>query len=304
MADISIREYGLLTHDKPDLESLDVGHLANKNAWSFLEKIAHSNHKNNRFIKTASYQGTKALKILNFVGVITTPDGTQIEILPKTSEDQQNTESTRELLWKMLGLVENLKFIETTEAELKIKDQRLPEALISIFLMQLSGIVRRGIRKDYKCIEAEELFVKGRLQVSHQLRQPPFKQHRFKIEYHIFSDDRPENRLIHSALIKLAKCSKSEQNQRLIRELRFAFNEVSESDNHSVDFKRWRYSRDMIYYQMLLPCGVFQDSCRVNHSLSRHLNRSFGVQIDGTNRLPISRLSRPTLRVFSPGLLI
>ena len=38
---------------------------------------------------------------------------------------------------------------------------------------------------------------------------------------------------------------------------------------------------------MLFRAGVFQGSCRVNHSSCRHLNRSFRVQIDGANeRLP------------------
>ncbi len=34
--------------------------------------------------------------------------------------------------------------------------------------------------------------------------------------------------------------------------------------------------------------GVFQDSCRVDHSLSRHLNLSFWIQIDGANRFPVT----------------
>jgi type I restriction-modification system DNA methylase subunit len=34
--------------------------------------------------------------------------------------------------------------------------------------------------------------------------------------------------------------------------------------------------------------GVFQDSCRIDHSSSRHLNRSFRIQIDGTDRFPVT----------------
>ena len=33
---------------------------------------------------------------------------------------------------------------------------------------------------------------------------------------------------------------------------------------------------------------VFQDSCRVDHSSSRHLNLSFRIQIDGANQFPVA----------------
>lgn len=253
MTELCVREFGLLIQEKPESESLDFGYIENMNAWSFLEALAYSNDKQNRFIKIARYQGKKALKVVNFVGVITTPDGTQIEILPKTSEDGQDRNASRKLLWKMLGLVENLHFIETTDADLKLQNQRLLEVLISVFLACLSATVRRGIRKDYERIEADELFLRGQLQVSQQLRQPAFRQHRFKIEYDVFSEDRAENRLIHSALIKISKWSKSDKNQQLARELRFTFHEVPESDNYNLDFRKWCSSRDMIYYQSLLP---------------------------------------------------
>jgi 5-methylcytosine-specific restriction enzyme subunit McrC len=79
-----IREWGEIhLGDVNKYENIDKIYL-NKNAWKNLEKFADSDNKQDRFLK---FKNSKVLKVQNFVGVITTPDGTQIEILPKTSEE-------------------------------------------------------------------------------------------------------------------------------------------------------------------------------------------------------------------------
>ena len=171
MNELSIREFGYI------LESENISNInldccsVSKSAWSFLERFAYSNEKKDRFVRTASYNGRKALQVKNFVGVISTPDGTHIEILPKTSESNQNIEDARGLLFKLLSVVPELPFIETTDAELRLFDKPLIEPLIAIFLKKLANLVRRGIRKDYQRIEAEERFLKGQLQMALQISQ-------------------------------------------------------------------------------------------------------------------------------------
>ena len=123
--------------------------------------------------------------------------------------------------------------------------------LITLFLKQLADVVRKGIRKDFERIEAEERFLKGRLLVSQQISQPVSRRHLFRIAYDVFSENRAENRLIHSALIQVAKWSKSESNQKTARELRFAFNEIPTSTDYKTDVSLWRNSRDMISYKPL-----------------------------------------------------
>jgi 5-methylcytosine-specific restriction enzyme subunit McrC len=221
--------------------------------WSFLEKSAFSNEKNHRFIRLASRNGKKALQVVNFVGVVSTPSGTHIEILPKTTEASQNVEVTRKLLLKLLYLAGELPFIETTDTSLQLHKKSLPEVLINRFLSSLASVVRQGIRKDYHRIESEEPFLKGKLQIAQQLRQPVGKQHLFQIAYDVFSENRAENRLIHSALIQVSKWIKTHENQKLARELRFAFNDVPKSNNYETDFRLWKNTRDMISYRALFP---------------------------------------------------
>jgi 5-methylcytosine-specific restriction enzyme subunit McrC len=255
MRELCIREFAYIIQDEQDNETnqLDLCSV-NPEAWQYLEDYALSNAKEKRFIKSSSYKGKKAFQVVNFVGVITTPDGTHLEILPKTNVDGQDTKETRELLVKMLFEIDDLTYLETTDASLVLFDKPLPEILINRFLHKLADVVRKGIRKDYQRIEAEEKFLNGQLLVSQQINQPLGKLHLFRIAYDVFSEDRAENRLIHAALVQVARWCKSDKNQKLARELRFAFNDIPKSSDYKTDFSLWRDSRDMISYRALLPC--------------------------------------------------
>ncbi len=247
-----IREWGKLVLGSDNKQNSVDELILSHQAWSFLAEFASSQDKEHRYL---GFVKQDVLQVRNYVGIISTPDGTQIEILPKTSDeglDEADLVASRKLLLKMLRAVDGVFPIQTTDANLTLEEMPLPEVLISYFLQILAEVVRKGIRKDYQRIEAEEKFLKGQLQVAQQLRQPPGRQHLFRIEYDVFSEDRAENRLIHSALVSVSKWSQSTANQKLSRELRFAFDEVPESSNYVNDFSQWRTSRDMIYYQPLL----------------------------------------------------
>lgn len=253
MPELCLREFGLLVQGRLDGENFDLRGITSPDAWSFFEKLAYSDAKKDRFVEVARYAGRKALRVKNFVGVITAPDGTQIEILPKTSEDGQDIGATRDLLWKMLDTVENLRLLETTESQLMLRKMPLTEALVSIFLEEVGALVRRGIRRDYERVEEEENFMRGRLQVVRQVLQTPGRQHLFRIEYDVLSENRAENRLIHAALAKVSRSCRTEQNQRRSRELRHAFESVPISNDVRSDFQNWRSDRSMVHYRALLP---------------------------------------------------
>jgi len=242
-----IREWGRINRGEDNKnQSLDLLTL-NAKAWDSLANIKQASYI--RFLKRDQIQ------IKGFVGVISMPDGTQIEVLPKINEDsgQSALEESRATLWKMLKEVNNLKSVESTEAALKIKKQALPEMLITWFLQAVNQVVQQGIRKDYSRIDAQERFLKGQLQLSKQLREPPHKQHIFQIEYDVFSANRPENRLLHSALIAISKCSKNNDNKKRAKHFLLLFDDVPLSNNYQHDFSKWAVSRDMHYYQPLLP---------------------------------------------------
>lgn len=247
-----IREFGEIHHSKANQQiNIDKIEL-NSSAFKALEKITESNNKDTRFLK---FKKSSVLKVQNFVGVITTPDGTQIEILPKieTIADENSASKSREILAKMLEKVYELPFIQTTKAPLKLKNMPLPEVLIAWFLRDVDNIIKQGIRRNYLGVSAHEKFLKGQLQITKQLNQPPDKQHLFHIEYDFLSPNRAENRLIHSALLQVLKWSKHHENQKMTKHFLMFLEQVPVSHNIKSDFEQWSNSREMDYYQPILP---------------------------------------------------
>ncbi len=141
-----------------------------------------------------------ALQVVNFVGVLDTPCGTRIEILPKIYSDQTSIEASRKTLLKMLAVVENLKLEQFNNAHLQVVNQPLIEVLISQFLSQVSLLLKKGLRSEYQRVDAQRSFLKGRLNTVKQMRQRPGRDHIFQISYDTFSVNRAENRLILSAV--------------------------------------------------------------------------------------------------------
>jgi len=250
---ISIREYGCLgIHGAPD--SLDYA-VVDKHAWHWLKNICLTRcNEQSEFLRLVSKNGHECIQVRNYVGTLETPSGTQIEILPKIAQsDQQSIARTRFLLRKMLSRVNRISWAESEEAHLRTTDRPIIEVLIYKFLNEVSAIVRRGIRSNYDRVQESARFLRGRLEVSKQIRRPISQQHIFDVEYDDYSPNRAENRLIRSALVKSLKWSRTAQNQRLARELLFTFDGIPYSSNIKNDFSEWSSGRDMVYYRALKP---------------------------------------------------
>lgn len=252
LTNLVVREWGTIVRGQQNEQNGFDEIRVNNQAWLFLAKIAQSSDKKHRYLR---FINLHTLKAQAFVGVIATPDGTQIEILPKHAHilDSRDLVASRQLLLRMLKAAKVLPFIESTDALLEKLKQPLPEVLIGRFLQDLAQVVRKGIRKDYQRIESQERFLRGQLKTARQIRQSAVKQVHFCIEYDVFTENRAENRLIHSALILISKWSQYLQNQKLARELRFAFDGVPVTHCITQDFQAWSTSRDMQHYQVLLP---------------------------------------------------
>ena len=248
-----VREFGLLSRFSESQDghcSLDHQSIPAP-AWDWLlaECCGDSRHK--PLVRPRRRAGGLHLQVLNYVGVLTTPCGTQLEIVPKnfTSNGVSGLAEGRKLLLKMLNRVCNLKLREFDLSNLELFDAPLHEILIGCFLNEVMTLLRHGVRSSYRNISSELSFLRGRLRTSEQLRQPASRQHKFYVEYEEFVTDRSENRLIHSSLARALKWSKSAANQRLARELLFIFDEIPVSTNISSDFRRWQTDRTMQHYK-------------------------------------------------------
>src|SRR3990167_9431218 len=118
-------------------------------------------------------EGRNSLKWDSYVGVLETPCGTRLEILPKHHEQDDCLVKSRKLLRKLIQRALQLKPRKASVASLELFDAPLREWKMGQFLAELDLLVKRGVRFDYQRIEEEQRFLRGQLNVVAQMRQQP-----------------------------------------------------------------------------------------------------------------------------------
>ncbi|MCT7501808.1 McrC family protein [Aliarcobacter cryaerophilus] len=228
-----------------------------KETFDSLEKFVLENEKTAQYLKITTKKGFgKVLQAQNFVGVIQTKDGTTIEILPKIKN--ATIEKSKDILIKMLKTLKNSPFKNLSVANLKSSKIPLFEIFISMFLEELTVLVRNGIKSDYISKEENLKFLKGKLKISEQIKYNTIHKERFFVQYEEFISNRVENRLIKTTLQFLYNKSKLNKNQQRIREFLFVFDEIEISHNIKTDFSKIKLNRQMKdYEQVLLWCKTF-----------------------------------------------
>lgn len=179
-------------------------------------------------------KGRECLRVKNHVGLLQTPDGTQLEILPKIANNS-NTTQVRFCLLKMLRCVPNLPFQTLSQAHLQHAQLPLWEIFISAFITEMEKLTRQGIQKSYVTNEGEQPFLRGKWLIN---RQNYIHPEVLYVAHDEFQSDIIPNRLLKTCLLFLAKRSQYLSNQTRLRQLRFVWDEVGISENISVDFEK------------------------------------------------------------------
>ena len=246
---ITIREYARLTTEavQPSLDEAQVS----ASAFDWLCELSASFSRNGATL--LQVEGRRSLKWDSYVGVLETPCGTRLEILPKHFDEADCKIKSRTLLRKLIQSALSLKPRQASVTTLELFDAPLSEWVMGRFLSELDYLVKRGIRFDYQRIEEEQRFLRGQLNVVAQMRQPLGRQHHFQIRHDVFLPDRPENRLLKLALERVTKTTQDAANWRLASELRSILTEVSARRQVSADFRAWSGNRLMAHYQSVKP---------------------------------------------------
>ncbi len=235
------------------LQTKDETHknYINSKIFEELENFVLQNEETATYLKLTSKKGFgKVLQAQNYVGLIQTKDGTTVEILPKIKNI--NIDESKTILIKMLRTLKKSPFKNFNKAELKSSKMPLLEIFITMFLEELSALIRKGIKSDYIAKEENLRFLKGKLKMSEQIKRNSIHKERFFVEYEEFSSDRAENRLIKTTLEFLYKKSKRNKNQQRIREFLFVFDEVKRSNDIKTDFSKVKINRQIRDYESVL----------------------------------------------------
>jgi 5-methylcytosine-specific restriction enzyme subunit McrC len=201
------------------------------------------------WLKLTQRQGRRVVKVTSYVGVIQSPDGYQIEVLPKVGKAIDGGDGeARKLLIDMLRCLGDFRHIQTDSAHLAATRMPLLEVFIGEFLRAVEHIVKRGLRGDYLARRDNLPALRGKLLMATHLRQNLCRADRFFTEHDEFTTNRAENRLLHTALLRALYLSSSSAHQRLARTLGFVFADVPVSSVSGLDFLRVRLDRGMGYY--------------------------------------------------------
>lgn len=246
---VVVREYAKLTTClvEPSLDRATVS----KSAFEYLCRLASQFRAGGA--QLLEVEGSQWLRLDNFVGILETPCGTTLEILPKHVDAEGSEEEARALLARMIQAALDLPARQTGPANLALFKAPLSEWVRRQFLCALEHLVKRGMKFDYLRIEEQQRHLRGQLDVNRQLRQPPHRSHYFHTRHDMFSLDFPENRLIRTALAHVATSTQDPSNWRLSHELLQVLVEVPTSRNVPLDFKAWRGGRLMAHYADILP---------------------------------------------------
>ncbi len=266
---ITLKEYEFLQTKYPEHKN-----YVDEKTFEALESFVLKEERA-EYLKLTSKKGFgKVLQAQNYVGLIQTKDATTIEIIPKIQNISE--EESKKILLKMLKTLKKSPFKTLEKAKLKSSKMPLLEIFISMFLEELTLLVRKGIRSDYLAREENLHFLKGKLKIAKQIKQNAIHKERFFVEYEEFSSDRVENRLIKTALEFLYKKSKLNKNQQRIREFLFIFDDVSSSKNIKNDFKSVKLDRQMRKYEQIL---LWAETFLFKNSFSPHSGKDIALAL-------------------------
>ena len=257
MPDFIVREYAFISVVYEGCPQSDIEHAyISETAFNYLCDLSASFSKHG--VKVFELAGRRKLKLDQYVGVVETPCGTRLEILPKhvdfgDGNEQSIVQQERRLLQKMLSVSLHLPYREAGAADLNKFRQPLHEWIISQFLKCFEQLIQRGLRFDYNRVQEDQKFLRGQLQHVKYMRQPPTKKHIFPIEHDVYEVNRPENRLIKTALEVVCKKTKDASNWKLAQELRLMTGEIPKSQNIRQDFKQWQAGRLLALYTEIKP---------------------------------------------------
>lgn len=253
---IEVKEFQSITGNKEYENRKDYKYLpetAFSELLSFVEEyIGTEEHADAmefmRVYKSKDRKAGTLISVNNYVGLIQLKSGYQIQILPKIDF----TDDTKKIFLKMLKSLHDFPGKISTTANLKVSKMNLYEIFISMYLEEVRVLVKHGLKSSYISQEDNLKFYKGKLQVGNHIKYNFIHKERFYVSYDEFLQDRAENRIVKSTLLKLQNLTSSAQNSKEIRQLLVAFEMVQTSNNYEKDFSMVKIDRNTKDYDQLI----------------------------------------------------
>ncbi|KQN43365.1 2-keto-D-gluconate dehydrogenase [Pseudomonas sp. Leaf48] len=251
MSGITIFEFDTLMAASSNFAGAEGLHAVPEKVYAWLETrcLRASDDGETAWLRLTQRRGRRVVQVTSFVGVICTPDGYQIEVLPKVGKAiGGGVVEARQLLVEMLCCLQGFRHVQIDSARIAAARMPLLEVFIAEYLRSVDHIVKRGLRSAYSSRKDNLFALRGKLLMAPHLRQNLFRADRFFTQHDEYSTDRPENRVLRAALRRVLMLASSQDSQQLARELEFVFADVPVSALPQIDFQRVRLDRGMGYY--------------------------------------------------------
>lgn len=171
--------------------------------------------------------GRHSLRAAQVVGVIAAKDCT-LEILPKIDGIEGDTGQLRANLVHMLAVALDLDVAAGSLTDLGWQRENLLEILIKLFANNLFGEVHRGLPRRYVGHTDDLPSLRGRLDVIRQFSTLAATPNKLACRFDELSPDIALNQIMKAAVTRLMRVARSSDNQRRLRELSFAFMDISD----------------------------------------------------------------------------
>ncbi|MDR3533417.1 MAG: restriction endonuclease [Rhodopila sp.] len=175
--------------------------------------------------------GRHALRAGQIVGVVAGQD-CALEILPKIDSRGGGTSDAlrgdiRRRLVHMLAVALDIEVGGGRLTDLSWQGENLLEILIGMFARKLIDAVRLGLPRRYVGTEGDLSVLRGRLNVTRQFTTLAGMPQRVACRYDVLSTDVDINWIMRAAVDRLARLSRSQDNQRMLRELTSAYSDIA-----------------------------------------------------------------------------
>ncbi|MGK4118338.1 McrC family protein [Lysinibacillus capsici] len=252
---VELREYDVITSIQENSKERGTVNL-DKASFSQLENLILTFKESNEadaidFLSISSKRNVgKIIRAKNYVGVLQLNNGVQLQILPKIHGGTQD--DSKKTFLKMLKTLRDFPSKTFNESNLNTEKMPIFEIFIRLYIQEVQHLIKRGLKSAYYEVEDNLKVFKGKMSFSQQIKHNSVHKERFYAQYDEFGLNRPENRLIKSTLIKLAKESESEENMKELRKLLANFELVELSPSIEKDFAQVKVDRNSKDYETVL----------------------------------------------------
>lgn len=175
----------------------------------------------------------KGVKFNQYVGVIQV-DGLTIEINPKADKDDDDNK-WKGVLLKMLQACGKLKAKSSGAANVKRQHLNLLEVYFELYLLEVEGLVRKGLIKQYRKQTKNTKALKGKLEFAGHARKNIVHKERFYTTHQVYDSNHFLHQVLNKALTIVAQFTNGSRLQDLANRVQLNFPEV---DNKNITAKQ------------------------------------------------------------------